>query len=101
MIPVIVLAEFYALTRKKAGRDVAEKYFSEMELSGLDIVSLNARTAKRAGIFRAKYHEKVPWGDCLIAAVAVENRADSIVTEDPHFSTIKEVRSKRVAQIQS
>jgi predicted nucleic acid-binding protein len=100
MIPVIVLAEFYSLARKRAGRDVAEKYFSEMELSGLDIVSLNVAIAKQAGILRAKYQEKVPWGDCLIAAVAMENRADSIVTEDPHFARIKEIRAKQTSQIQ-
>jgi predicted nucleic acid-binding protein len=101
MIPVIVLAEFYSLARKRTGRDTAEKYFSEMELSGLDIVSLNVPIAKRAGILRAKYQEKIPWGDCLIAAVAIENRAESIVTEDPHFATIKEIQAKRTSQIQA
>lgn len=100
ILPVITLAEFYALARKTAGRDVAEKYFSEMELSGLDVVPLNIAMAKQAGILRAKYQEKVPWGDCLIAAVAIENSADSIVTEDPHFTTIKEIRCKRTSQIQ-
>lgn len=100
LLPVIVLAEFYALARKRAGRDVAEKYFSEMKLSGLDVVSLDVSVAKQAGILRAKYHEKVPWGDCLIAAVAIEKKADSIVTEDPHFQTLKEVRSKRASLVQ-
>ena len=101
MIPVIVLAEFYSLARKRAGRDAAEKYFSEMELSGLDVVSLNVAIAKQAGILRAKYQEKIPWGDCLIAAVAIQNRAESIVTEDPHFATIKEIHAKHTSQIQA
>ena len=100
LLPVIVLAEFYALTRKRAGRVVAEKYFSEMKLSGLDLVSLDVAVAKQAGILRAKYHEKIPWGDCLITAVAMEMRADYIVTEDPHFQTLKEIRTKRTSQIQ-
>lgn len=97
---MIVLAEFYALTRKRAGRDIAEKYFSELELSGLDIVGLNVATAKEAGILLAKYQEKVPWGDCLIAAEAVGGRAAYIVTEDPHFATIKEIRAKGTSQVQ-
>jgi len=101
LIPSIVLAEFYALTRKRAGRDAAEKYFSEMEHSGLDIISLNAAIAKQAGILRAKYQEKICWGDCLIAAVSLENKAENIVTEDPHFTMIKETRAKRTSQIQT
>jgi predicted nucleic acid-binding protein len=99
LIPVIVLAEFYALARKRAGRDVAEKYFSEIKLSGLELVSLNVAMARQAGILRAKYHEKVPWGDCLIAAVAIENKADIVVTEDPHFHTLKEIRTKNTSQV--
>jgi predicted nucleic acid-binding protein len=100
LIPVIVIAEFYALARKRAGRDTAEKYFLEIEHSGLDIVSLNIAIAKRAGILRAKYQERIPWGDCLIAAVGIEGRADCIVTEDPHFTTMREIRAKRTSQIQ-
>lgn len=99
LIPVIVLAEFYALTRKRAGRDVAEKYFSEIKLSGLELVSVNVAMARQAGILRAKYHEKVPWGDCLIAAVVMENRADIVVSEDPHFHTLKEIRTKNTSQV--
>lgn len=99
VIPVIVLAEFYALTGKRAGRDAAEKYFSEMELSGLDVVSINVAIAKQAGTLRAKYQEKIPWGDCLKAVTAIENKAEIIVTEDPHFGTIKEIRAKRTSQI--
>ncbi len=99
LIPTIVLAEFYALARKTTGRDAAEKYFSEIELSGLEIVPLNISVAKQAGILRAKYHEKIPWGDCLIAATALKRKAESIVTEDPHFTTIKEIRAKRTSQI--
>jgi len=100
IVPVIVLAEFYALARKRAGRDVAERYFSEMELSGLDVEGLKVATAKQAGILRAKYQQKVPWGDCLIAATAIETKADSVVTEDPHFAVIKEIRAKYASQIQ-
>lgn len=100
LIPAIVLAEFYALARKTAGRDAAEKYFAEMLHSGLDIVPLDTAIARQAGVLRAKYQEKIPWGDCLIAATAVENKADSIVTEDSHFARIREVHAKPSAQIQ-
>lgn len=94
LIPAIVLAEFYALARKTAGRDAAEKYFAEMLHSGLDVVPLSTTIAKQAGVLRAKYQEKIPCGDCLIAAMAVENKVDRIVTEDPYFARIREVRAK-------
>lgn len=99
LIPTIVLAEFYALARKTTGRQTAEKYYSEIELSGLEILPLTANIAKQAGALRVKYQEKIPWGDCLIAATAIENEAESIVTEDPHYSQIKEIRARRTLQL--
>ncbi|MEM1563585.1 MAG: PIN domain-containing protein [Candidatus Bathyarchaeia archaeon] len=99
ILPTIVLGEFYALTRKKAGRDVAEKNFRELINSGLGIINLTAEVAKQAGIFRHKYQEKIPWGDCIIASTAFLEKADVILTEDPHFKQIKEVKAQTLAQM--
>jgi len=62
LLPTIVLGEFYVLTRKKAGRDIAEKYFNELANSGLRIIDLTKDIAKQAGVLRHKYKEKIPWG---------------------------------------
>jgi|GEM_PF-247551 len=99
IVPTIVLGEFYALTRKTASRDFAEKYFIELVNSGLDIINLTTEIAKQAGIFRQKYHEKVPWGDCIIAATAFLEGAEMLLTEDPHFKLFKEVKAQTLAEM--
>lgn len=99
ILPTIVLGEFYALTHKKAGRDIAGKYFSEMVESGLSVVELSVEVSRQAGIFRRKYEEKIPWGDCIIAATGLMNKAEFIITEDPHFEQIKEVKARKLAEV--
>lgn len=99
ILPTIVLAEFYALTSKRAGKIVAEKHFNELVNAGLNIIELTVDISKQAGIFRRKYKEKIPWGDCIIAATAVLNKAEIMITEDPHFKQFKELKAKTLNQI--
>lgn len=99
ILPTIVLGEFYALTRKKAGRDVAEKYFAELLKSGLSIRNMTAEIARQAGVLRCKYKERIPRGDCIIAATEIVNKAEIVITEDPHFKEIKEIRAKTLAEV--
>lgn len=99
ILPTIVLAEFYAQTYKRTGRDVADKYFREIVNSGLDIASLTQEVSYQAGLLRAKYQEKVPWGDCIVAATALLNKAKFVVTEDPHFTEISEIEVRRTSQL--
>ncbi len=99
ILPTIVLGEFYALTRKTAGRDVAERYFRELVNSGLCIADLTAEIAKQAGIFRHKYQERIPWGDCIIATTAFLEKAEILLTEDPHFKLLKEVKVHTLAEM--
>jgi len=99
ILPTIVLAEFYALTHKRAGKNVAEKHFNELVNSGLSIKELTVDISKQAGIFRRKYEEKIPWGDCIIAATGVLNKAEIVVTEDPHFKQFEELKAKTLTQV--
>ena len=99
LLPTIVLGEFYVLTRKKAGRDIAEKYFNELANSGLRIIDLTKDIAKQAGVLRHKYKEKIPWGDCIIAATAFLNKTEILLTEDPHFKLLKEVKVETITEI--
>lgn len=99
ILPTIVLGEFYALTRKSAGRDVAEKQFSEIVNSGLTIVELSVEVSRQAAILRYKYKEKVPWGDCIIAATGLMNKAEFIITEDAHFEQIEEIKMRRLEEV--
>lgn len=99
LLPTIVSGEFYALTHRKVGREVAEKHFNELINSGLSIIELTADIAKQAGIFRSKYEERIPWGDCTIAATGALNQSEIVITEDPHFKLLKEIKAKTLAEI--
>lgn len=96
IVPTVVLAESYAVVRKRAGRDVAEQRFRELAESGLRVVQLSQDMAREAGILRVKYQEKIPWGDCLIAGTHMVEEADVVLSEDPHFKEMREVRTSRL-----
>jgi len=98
IIPTVVLAESYAIARRMAGREVAELRFREMVESGLRVVPLSQDMARESGVLRMKYQEKIPWGDCLIAGTHVAEKADVVLSEDPHFKQIREIRSSRLTE---
>lgn len=99
IVPALVLGELYAVTTKKAGMVVAAKVCAEVENSGLYLADMTPQVAKEAGILRASYQEKLPWGDCIIAATAIVQGADYVVTEDPHFKGIREIKSKALEEL--
>lgn len=99
ILPTIVLAEFYAQTYKRAGKSIADKHFRELLDSGLVIVPLTEQISYQAGLLRAKYQEKVPWGDCIVAGTAVQNKAKFVVTEDMHLMDIREIDARRTSEL--
>jgi len=96
LVPTIVLGEFYALAHRKSGKDLAEKHFNEIVESGLSIADLSVEVARQAGILRRKYEEKIPWGDCIIAATGLMKKADFIITEDSHFEQVREIKARKL-----
>ena len=99
IVPTIVLAEFYAQAAKRSGATEAERRFNEISESGLEIVNLDATISMRGGILRHRYQEKIPWGDCLVAAVALVYSSEYVITEDPEFKLFKEIKSRKIEEI--
>lgn len=99
ILPTIVLAEFYAQTYKRAGKEVADRHFREVVNSGLEVIPLTEQISYQAGLLRVKYQEKVPWGDCIVAATAVQSRAKFVMTEDPHLMGVKEIEARRTFEL--
>jgi len=97
--PTIAPSEFYAKADKKIGAAETERRFDEIVDSGLDIKDLDVTISRRAVAFRHKYQEKIPWGDCLIAATSFEARSEFVITEDPEFKSIKEIRCKKIEDL--
>ena len=46
ILPTVVLAEFYAIVRRDAGRDVAELRLRELVSSGLEVAPLSEDSAE-------------------------------------------------------
>ncbi len=58
--------------------------------SGMKMEDLSPSIAKEAGILKSTY-KHIPVGDCIIAATAIRNQA-KIISDDPHFDSIKETK---------
>lgn len=99
ILPTIVLAEFYVQAAKRAGREEARKLFDEMRNAGLDMIDMDVQIAEHAASLRHRYQEKVPWGDCIVAASGINNKASIIISEDPHFDEVKEIKTRKLVSM--
>jgi predicted nucleic acid-binding protein len=99
IVPTIVLAEFYVQAGKRSGAAEAQRRCDEISESGLEIISLDRTVSMKAAVLRHRYQEKIPWGDCLVAATAIECASQYIITQDPEFKSFKEIKSKRIEEI--
>jgi predicted nucleic acid-binding protein len=99
VVPTIVLSEFYAQTAKRIGAPEARRRFYQIANSGLEIAGLDVSVGEQAGILRHKYREKIPWGDCIIAATAIKKDVDLVLSEDPHFHGLSEIKSHSLGEI--
>lgn len=90
ILPTIVISEIVQTVCDQIGKEESEICYANLTQSGLKIQSLTAQIAKQAGLLRSK-HRNIPMGDCIIAATAIANQA-VILSDDPHFDTIGEVK---------
>lgn len=90
IIPTIVILETTQIVCSKEGKEKAEMIYLSMMGSGIKIENLTPSIAKEAGILKSLY-KHIPVGDCIIAATAIKNQA-SIISDDTHFDSIKEVK---------
>jgi predicted nucleic acid-binding protein len=89
IVPSIVLTELTRIICDRHGKEEAKIAYLSLLESGLDIVPLSPELAGEAGLIGCRY-KKVPMGDCIIAATAIQAKA-VVITDDPHFNEIKEV----------
>ena len=90
ILPTIVISEIIQLTCEKRGKDMAESRYQALIQSGLQIQNLTPTIARQAGLLKCKY-KNTPMGDCIIAATAITDQA-RILSDDPHYDTIKETK---------
>lgn len=90
IIPTIVILETIQFICSRKGKETSEMIYLSINTSGLKIEGLSASIAKEAGILKSTY-KHLPVGDCIIAATAIKNQA-RIISDDPHFDSIKETK---------
>ena len=90
LIPTIVVCETIQLVCTKEGKEKADLIYLSLLASGIKFEGLSPSIAKEAGILKST-NKNVPVGDCIIAAIAIRNQA-KIVSDDPHFDSIKETK---------
>ena len=90
LLPTIVIGETVHIVCEKVGKEEAEACYLSLIRSGLQIQDLNQNIAKEAGLLKCR-HRNIPIGDCIIAATAIINKA-KVLSDDPHFDTIKETK---------
>ena len=90
ILPTIVISETIQTVCQKIGKDEAQNCYQTLLISGLQIINLTPAIAKQAGLLKCQ-HKGMPMGDCIIAATATTNQAH-ILTDDPHYDTIKETK---------
>jgi len=93
IVPTIVIHEVYKFEYQKLGRDTADIDLRSIEKAGFKIVELDLDIAKTAAVLRCRYHS-LPTADSIIAATAIEHNSYLVVSDDEHFSQIKEIKTE-------
>lgn len=77
------LAEFYAKTCEKKGREVADIYYVRVRYQpNIVTVTPDEELTKKAGWFKCKYRGKASLADCYAATVALIAKATLVTTDE-------------------
>ena len=91
ILPTIVVHEIYKYVFEHMGRETADLRLRLILDSGLSAVNLDIEIARRSAELRCKY-PGLPTSDAVIAATSILMKSFKVVTDDPHFSAIKEIK---------
>lgn len=90
VISAIVVHEVYKLTLGKEGKEQAELRTKLLE-KDFKVINVDTQIAKISAKLRHKY--RIPMADSIIAATA-ESLKLVCITDDQHFTQMKEVKTK-------
>ncbi len=93
IVPTIVLHEVYNFVCQHVGKDVAEMRVKSILGEEFRIVELNTSIAINSARLKYKYRG-LPTADAIIAATSIELKSTRIISDDPHFEQIKEVKTE-------
>jgi predicted nucleic acid-binding protein len=93
ILPTMVIHELYKNMCETLGRETAKTRTSILMNSNFRIVDLDTSIARKAGLLRCQ-NSKLPTADGIIAATAIMAKSFRVVTDDPHFETINEIKTE-------
>ncbi|MEM2940192.1 MAG: PIN domain-containing protein [Thermoproteota archaeon] len=89
-VSAVSVYEVYKLSVQTDGKEAADLRTSLLE-KDFKVVDVDSRIAREAALTWYKYH--VPMADAIIVATAKLLKAEC-VTNDPHLTSIREIRSR-------
>ena len=93
IVPTIVVHEVYKFEYENLGKDVAQLRVDTILKSSFKIVELTVPIAISAALLRCRYRS-LPTSDSIIAATAIELESKSVLSDDPHFEELEEIRAE-------
>lgn len=90
-VSTITFAELYSLLYKRVSDEGIKRFRESLERLGLRDVPVTKEIAEEGGRYKAKYGFSV--ADGIILATAVAEGADVLVTGDPDFEKVEEIKA--------
>jgi len=92
LAPSIVLTEFLKISGARLGAEAARLRLNRLKDRGMHVLPITEEMALAAGGLLLR-HGDVPIADALIASPVQTGEANYVITDDPHFKTLR-VRTK-------
>ncbi len=92
LAPSIVLTEFLKISGARLRAEAARLRLNRLKDRGMHVLPITEEMALAAGGLLLR-HGDVPIADALIASPVQTGEADYVITDDPHFKTLR-VRTK-------
>lgn len=93
IVPTIVVHEVYKFMYENAGKEVAQMRVNSILTSPFRMVDLSTSIAVTSASLRCRYRD-LPTADSIVAATSLEAGSRRVLSDDPHFKKIREIRSE-------
>jgi predicted nucleic acid-binding protein len=93
IVPTIVVHEVYKFMYENAGKEVAQMRVNSILTSPFRMADLSTSIAVTSASLRCRYRD-LPTADSIVAATSLEAGSRRVLSDDPHFKEIREIRSE-------
>ena len=90
IVSTVTFAELYSLLYRRVGDKDVERFTRNLERLGLSDAPVIKEIAKEGGRYKAKYGFSI--ADGIILATGLAEGAEMLVTGDPEFKKVKELK---------